>query len=74
MSAYPGADTTSAASRTSRDEFLGLICADDELLRVEFDAIIEATRPRLVTVAVPPCGEPLTGARPALGPAGRNRH
>jgi hypothetical protein len=33
----------SAASRTSRDEFLDLICADDELLRVEFDAIIEAT-------------------------------
>jgi hypothetical protein len=43
MSVSSGADTGFAASRTSRDEFLDLICADDELLRVEFDAIIEAT-------------------------------
>jgi hypothetical protein len=40
------------AARTTDEQFLDLVCADDELLRAEFDAIIAAEWP-----TPPPAGQ-----------------
>lgn len=41
MSAIPSSAETDL--RRTADEFLDLVCADEDLLRAEFDAIIDAT-------------------------------
>jgi len=49
----------SDAALTADEEFLALLCADEELLRAEFDAIIAAEWP--TTPPRRPCGEHAAG-------------
>jgi hypothetical protein len=61
MPQIPQTDTVHAI-RSMDEEFLELLCADEELLRAEFDAIIAAEWPG------PPPAEPNDGADAARRP------
>jgi len=71
--------TTVASHRqltpSDHDEFIALICADQELLRAEFDAIVAAQRPTIRPHRpVPPPHQQsgVPGAeRPSVGPTAR---
>lgn len=63
------ADST-ATTRSTEEQFIGLLCADEEMLRAEFDAIIAAEWPE------PPPAEPASpydGRAPAERPQGGHR-
>jgi hypothetical protein len=61
------------------DEFLALVCSDEELLRAEFEAIVEAgwsspppPDPTPGREAEPPPDRPVADRPPASGPVGPN--
>jgi len=64
------AATTSAAPRADREEFLALVCADEDLLRAEFEAIMEANwdRPEPPRPTWPTPPERTSRSRPAIPP------
>jgi len=59
------ADTGSRTASRVRDEFVELICNDDELVRAEFDAIVAASWD-----TAPPAGRPPAVPFPASRPPG----
>jgi hypothetical protein len=59
----------SEVAQSMEAEFLALICADDDLLRAEFDAIITAEWP-----TPPPRPRNYTRGRQRREGAGRSRH
>jgi hypothetical protein len=54
-----------ARTRQAGAEFAELICADEQWLREEFDALIAANYPPGPPPPAPPCTSPLPSRRPA---------
>jgi hypothetical protein len=60
--------TDASAAQTVDEQFLALVCSDEDLLRAEFDAIIAAEWPS------PPANTPAHGAADGRRGGGAHRH